>query len=615
MINKIFKKIWQFFSGLMRALQVLIFFGFILIFVMIFRDKSDGGFSIPDSAALIISPSGMLVEQVAGEPLELALLRIQNAGQAQTVVRDVVDSLRIAAEDDRIKLVVLLPQLLQGGGLSKQQAIGDALDEFRATGKPVIAMAVNYDQVQYYLASRADEIYMHDFGLVVIEGYGYFKTYFAEAIEKLKVDVNVFRVGEFKSFVEPYLRNDMSDEDKVAAERWLNSLWAAYQRDVTEARDLDKDALENYVDELVSLLEAANGDAAQAALDAGLIDGLKSHQEFRNYIIGKVGADDEQPDDFKAVDYRAYLAASNGAEANAVQEANNIGVIVAAGNIVDGEAAPGTIGSATLSRLIRQAANDDSVTAVVLQVDSPGGSMFASEVVLDQLQELKAKGKPIVVSMSSLAASGGYYISMAADEIWAAETTISGSIGVGAIFPTFQRSLGSLGVTIDGFGTTPLTGQFSGMQELGDQASKLIDISVLSAYEIFIARVAEGRGMTPEQVDKIARGRVWIGSDAQEIGLVDKIGGLDDAILAAASLAGLGEDQYGVKYVQRELSFSEQILLEYAKLLGAIFGRSDALESTQLMQKLLTVFSEPIEMLNVWNDPRGIYMHCFCEVR
>lgn len=614
MIKKLFKGIWRFFSGLMRVVQVLVFCTFFLIFLMLFMDQSDSGTAMPDSAALIIAPSGMLAEQISGGNLDMALKQIQGGAAMLTLVSEIVQSLQAAALDDRIKLVVLRLDLFQGGGLSKLQTIGDALDEFRASGKPVIAMADSYDQSQYYLAAHADEIHMHDFGLVMIEGFGYFRTYFADAIKNLKVDVNVFRVGEFKSFVEPYLRNNMSAEDKVAAERWLNALWAAYQRDVTEARELDSNAIESYTMNIVERLNNAGGDAAQVALEAGLVDGLTSFQGFRDYIIDKVGADPTHPDTFQGIGYKKYLALNSLSSSSRAKESGNVGIIVASGSIVDGEASPGTIGSITLSRLVRKAALDDSISAVVLRVDSPGGSMFASEIVLDQLQELKKTGKPLVASMSSVAASGGYYISMPADEIWASATSISGSIGVGAIMPTFQRSLESVGVTIDGFGTTPLSGQFSGVRELNDVTRKLLDISIKSAYDVFISRVAEARNMDRDQVAEIARGRVWIGSDALEVGLVDSIGGLDDAVAAAANLAGLEETEYGVKYVQRELSFSEKVLMQYANLLGGLFGEFDVSESSVMLQRILTWFAEPIAMLNVWNDPRGIYLHCFCEL-
>ena len=615
-VTRVFGFIWRLLQGLVKSLQVIIFLVFAAIIVSALSNLSGGGITVPESAALVVAPSGSLVEQSEGEALDRALIEMQD-GSDQTVVRHVVDSLRYAAEDDRIKVVVLMPGLLEGGGLSKLQAIGAALDEFRASGKRVISMADGYSQAQYYLASRADEIYMHDFGFVLIEGFGYFKPYFADAIEKLQVDVNVFRVGEFKSFVEPYLRNDMSDEDKVAAKRWLGSLWEVYNRDVIEARSIEAQVFDRYVNNLPEVLRESNGDAAQAALDIGLLDGLKSHQDFRKYVIDIVGVNADQADTFEQIDYFSYLTAMEfSGEAEAADEPK-VAVIVASGEIVDGEASPGTIGSMTLTDLIRQAANDDSVAAIVLQVDSPGGSMFASEVVYDQLQEVRAMGKPLVASMGTYAASGGYYISMATDEIWAAETTISGSIGVGAMFPTVQRGLATLGVTVDGFGTTPMSGQLTPFRELGDQARELMDVSVHSAYDVFINKVAEARSMDVGRVDDVAQGRVWIGTDALELGLVDKLGGIDDAIASAAARAGLEEDAYGIFYVERELSFAERLLLQYARILGLLLSVVDGGDSglSGLMNRLGIDMNGSIAVLDTWNDPRGIYYHCMCEVR
>jgi protease-4 len=616
-IGRVFGLLWRMIERLVKGIQVLIFLFVVVLVISALSGLSGGGISIPDSAALIVAPSGFLVEQPEGEPLDRALFQMES-GEQQTVVRELVESLEIAAQDERIQAVVLLPDYMQGGGLSKQQEVARALDTFRATGKPVIAMADSYDQSQYYLAAHADEIYMHDFGFVLIEGYGYFKMYFADALEKLQVDVNVFRVGEFKSFVEPYLRNDMSEEDRVASRPWLEGLWSAWKRDVLAARDLDPQMLDTYVNDVVDVLQAADGDAGKAAVDAGLVDGLMSHQEFRNYMIAKVGVSAEESDTFEQIDYLSYLIAAELEEGldEGLSEAN-VAVIVASGEIVDGEASPGTIGSATLARLIRQAHRDESIVAVVLRVDSPGGSMFASEVVLDQLQELKASGRPLVASMGSVAASGGYYISMAADEIWAAETTISGSIGVGAMFPTFQRSLNQLGVSVDGFGTTPLTGQLSPTRELGDEGRALLDVSVRSAYDVFITKVAEARQMDKARVDEIAQGRVWIGEDAYKIGLIDELGGLDGAITAAANLAGLAEGEYDTVYIERELTMAEKVLLQYARLLGMLFAQSDSEPDgvARILRNLLTSFESELNALRVWNDPRGLYLHCMCEVR
>jgi protease-4 len=616
-ITRFFGFIWRFIERLVKGIQVLIFLFVVGLVFSALSGLSGGGITVPDSGALVIAPSGFLVEQAEGEPLDRALLAMDD-GEAQTIVREVVESLELAADDERIWAVVLLPGYLQGGGLSKQQEIAAALDTYRLSGKPVIAMADSYDQSQYFLAAHADEIYMHDFGFVLIEGFGYFKTYFASALENLKVDVNVFRVGEYKSFVEPYLRNDMSAEDKESAERWLQGLWSIWERDVAEARGIAPEALDSYVNNVVNVLKESDGDAGQAAVAAGLVDGLMSHQEFRTYMIDYVGASDDEPDTYEQINYRNYLTAVD--LENDIDESEstaNVAVIVASGEIIDGEASPGTIGSATLARLIRQVTLDESIAAVVLRVDSPGGSMFASEVVLDQLQELQATGRPLVASMGSVAASGGYYISMEADEIWAAETTISGSIGVGAMFPTFQRSLDKLGVTVDGFGTTSLSGQLSAVRPLGDDARALLEVSVQSAYDVFISKVAAARDLDIERVDEIAQGRVWIGEDAYKVGLVDELGGIDDAIASAALLAGLIEGEYDTVYIQRELTVAEKVLLQYARLLGMLFASSDSPSGgiATTLQRLVGSIESQLTALQTWNDPRGIYYHCMCEVR
>jgi protease-4 len=616
-IVRVFGFIWRLIEQLIKGIRVLVFLFIVVLVLSALSGLSGGGITVPDSGAMIIAPTGFLVEQAEGDPLDRALLAMED-GETQTIVREVIKSLEFAADDDRIQAVVLLPGYLQGGGLSKQQAIAAALDKYRASGKRVIAMSDSYDQSQYYLAAHADEIYMHDFGFVLIEGFGYFKTYFADALENLQIDVNVFRVGEYKSFVEPYLRNDMSEEDKEASERWLQGLWSIWERDVAAARGIEPDALDHYINDVVLVLKESGGDAGKAAVDAGLVDGLMSHQDFRKYMIDYVGVSADEPDTFEQIDYRNYLVAvemENGKDE--AESASTVAVIVASGEIVDGEASPGTIGSATLTRLIRQVTNDDSVAAVVLRVDSPGGSMFASEVVLDQLQELKASGRPLVASMGSVAASGGYYISMEADEIWAAETTISGSIGVGAMFPTFQRSLNKLGVTVDGFGTTRLTGQLSAVRPLGDDARELLDVSVRSAYDVFITKVAAARDIDVQRVDEIAQGRVWIGEDAYQIGLVDELGGVTAAVASAARLAGLAEGEYKTIYVERELTVAEKVLLSYARLLGMLFATSDNPTGgvASVLQRLVGSIESELALLQTWNDPRGIYYHCMCEVR
>ena len=610
--SAVFGALWRVLGKLARAIKVLILF---MLFLFLVTSLFGGRIQVPESAALIVDPAGILVDQLEGDPLERALAELQDSPTDQTRVKDVVDSLRAAQDDERIQAVVLRLGALQGGGLSKLQEVGAAIDEIRAAGKTVIAMGDGYTQAQYYLASRADEIYMHDFGFVLIEGFGHYKAYLRSALEKLEIDVNVFRVGEYKSFVEPYLRDDMSEEDKTASRRWLAALWGAYQADVVGARGLQPGALDTYANSTVELVEATEGDTAQAALNAGLVDELIGRQEFRARMIEQVGESDDSDGTYASIGFRSYLSAVGPIADKPAVNNDNVAVLMATGTIVDGDASPGTIGGQTLAGLVRRVTEDDSIAAVVLRVDSPGGSMFASEVIYDELEGLKAAGKPFVVSMSSVAASGGYYISMLADEIWANATTLSGSIGVGALFPTFQRGLSSLGIHVDGIGTTSLTGQFSPLRELGGDVRQLFQLSTQDAYWVFVNRVAADRDMDPARVDEIAQGRVWIGTDALELGLIDQIGGLQDAIDAAANLAGMESGKFGVKYLGQELDLLERIVVRMAGFAGnsaARLGIAIGGSAPGPMDKFLRLVEQEFSELMLWNDPRGLYYHCLC---
>jgi protease-4 len=607
--------LWQGLNTLRRVLHLILL---LLIFVLLLAGVAGPPVHIPDSAALVIDPEGELVEQLAGDPVDRALGELQGDGLRQVLVRDLVESLESAATDGRIKAVVLRLELMEAGGLPKLQAVARAITKVRQAGKKVIALGDSFDQGQYYLAAQADEVYLNDLGLVFVDGFGYYRIFLKGALDKLQVDLNVFRVGEYKSFVEPFIRNDMSEEDKVASRKWLQGMWSVYQRDVIAARKLDDGSLDDYANNFAAYLQVAEGSASRVAVDRHLVDDLMSRQEFRDYMIGLVGeADDDSAGDYNSIDYRAYLTAVRRTKPPAFRN-DNVGVIVAAGQIVDGEAPPGAIGGDTLADLIRQASVDDSIKAVVLRVDSPGGSMFASEVVLDELRDLKASGKPLVVSMGSLAASGGYYIAMLADEIWANDSTITGSIGVGAIVPTFNRGLDALGVHVDGIGTTNLSGQMRMDRPLGADARNVLEQTVSDAYRIFVSSVAEARNMEFQRVDEIARGRVWIGSDAKELGLVDTLGDLPGAVEAAARRAGLEPGNYGVEYVEPELSVPEQLLRQYAvQLLGNLNRVGLRLPgiTASPWQRMLVAGEQELKILESMNDPRGLYYLCACEIR
>ena len=617
--GRVLRAIWYGLNTLRRILHLLLLLG---IFAVLLVGAVGQPVSVPASAALLINPTGMLVEQLEGSPLDRALADLNHQTPPQTLLRDVTDSLERAATDKRITAVVLDLDALEGGGLPKLQAIAAALQTVRGAGKKVIAFGSGYTRDQYYLASRSDEIILHNLGMVYLEGYEYYRTFYRSALEKLHVDLNVFRVGEFKSFVEPYIRDDMSPEDRVASGAWLGGLWTAWAQDVTAARKLKPGAVQAYADELASRLEAEHGSGAKAALTAGLVDKLMSRPEAEEYLRDLVGDSETDDGTFSAIDFKNYVRATNIERGLKNNREQNVAVIVASGEIVDGEALPGTVGGDTLAAVIRDARLDDSIQAVVLRIDSPGGSMFASEVIFDEIEALKAEGKPVVASMSSVAASGGYYIAMPADEIWASNATITGSIGVGALFPTVNRGLDQLGVHVDGFGTTKLAGQLRLDRPLGDDARRVLIASVEDAYRIFVGKVATAREMPVDQADSVARGRVWIGADALERGLVDRIGGLDDAIAAAATRAGLEEGTYGRRYLEPEETLLQRMAGEVAT--GAVriadwAGLGSVLTSSgnhagRVAQKVLARLDRELQFVSHFNDPRGLYFQCLCAI-
>jgi protease-4 len=615
-MTKLVRALWY---GLNTLRQVLHLILLLILFIGVLVGLAGGVAPVvPSTAALLISPGGVLVEQLEGSPLDRAIAELNNQVEPQTLVREVIDSLEHAAGDDRIQAVVLELDGLESGGLAKLQAVGQAIDKVRAAGKKVIAFGNGYTRDQYYLASRADEVVMHDLGMVYLEGYEYYRMFFRSALEKLYIDVNVFKVGEFKSFVEPFTRDDMSAEDREASQRWVGALWSAWGNDVAEARALEQADLDAYTNDFATRIESAEGHAAQAALDARLVDRLMTRPEFDEYMAGIVGPGEADDGSYSAIDFQDYLAATALERKLAEPHARNVAIIVASGEIVDGEAPPGTVGGDTLAWQIRESSMDDSISAVVLRIDSPGGSMFASQVINDELELLKAAGKPLVASMSSVAASGGYYIAMPADEIWASSSTITGSIGVGALLPTVQRGLEQLGIHVDGFGTTRLAGQLRLDRPLGEDARRVLTASVEDAYRIFVGQVATARDMTAERADSIARGRVWIGADGKELGLVDSLGGLDDAVRAAASRAGLDEGSYGRTYIEPELSFSQQLAAEFimrtVRVLTALGLRDPEVVPSALLRRVVRSIDREIKALTALNDPRSLYYHCFCSI-
>ncbi|MDD9999393.1 MAG: signal peptide peptidase SppA, partial [Rhodospirillaceae bacterium] len=413
LIRSLFVGIWRAAEGVRKILHLV--FLLLVVGILIAGVATQDQPRVPEQAALMVAPEGRLVEQLSGGVLERALAEAQGVNVGETLLKDVVDAIRAAADDDRIEALVLDPTGLAGGGLSKLQELADEIVRFKESEKPVIAIGDYFTRDQYYLAAHADEIYMNPLGLIWMSGYSRFLTYYKSAIDNLHIDYHVWTVGEYKSFVEPVSRDDMSPEDRESSEVFLGALWDAYQADVTAARQLPGDALQRFADEAVELLVAADGDSARMALDYGLVDELLTRDQIRQRLDELVG--DPEDDDYETVGTSEYLAAASGSEENSDAD-DTIAVIVASGSILDGSQPPGTIGGDSTAATIRRATEDDDVKALVLRVDSGGGSAFASEIIQRELQVFRESGRPVVASMSSVAASGGYWISMGADEIW-----------------------------------------------------------------------------------------------------------------------------------------------------------------------------------------------------
>src|ERR1700676_2321102 len=603
-----FGLVWRILEGVRKVLHLvllLVIFGFILAALHTSIP------SVPHTAALVIAPEGEIVEQLASDPVRRAFGQASGGPAPETLLRDLTDAIAAAKSDERIKLIVLDLGSLDSSGLSKLQEIGAALREFRAAGKRVVAAADSLDQTQYYLAAQAGEVYLDPMGLVYLDGFSYYRMFLKDAIDKLGVDVNVFRAGTYKSFTDQFSRSDMAPSEREEISAWLESWWTAYQQDVTRARSLPAGALNEFVTDEPAALAAVNGDAAKLALQRGLVTALKSRRQMADELKVLVG-EDEDSHSFNSVGMNQYLASVRSKHALKSKSDSKVGIVVASGEILDGHQPPGTIGGDSTADLLRQARYDNAVKAVVLRVDSPGGSMFASEQILREVQTLRKAGKPVVVSMSTYAASGGYYISSAANQIFASPTTLTGSIGVFSVVPTFQRTLEKLGVKVDGLGTTAIAGDMRLERALTPATRRILQTSVDHAYAEFLRRVADGRKKAVEDVDKIAQGRVWAGVDAQRIGLVDHLGGLKDATDAAAKLAEVSAD-FGVDYIEQELGLRQQLLMQLrsetlrmGQIAGFVAPRGD-------VERMLDPLLEQARAIARLNDPRGLYAYCWCR--
>jgi len=604
-IGKLLGWLWAGLDGLRKVLHLLLL---LLVFGLIGTLFSRPIPLVPHKAALVIAPQGPLVEQYTGDPLERAVSDLLRQGPVETRLRDVVDAIDAAQADERISALYLDLGGMSGGGTAKLQEVAAAIDRFRKGGKPVIAFGEYYDQPQYYLAAHADEIYLDPQGVAYIDGFASYGMFVKDALDKLSIDWNVFRVGQYKSAVETFTRNDMSPAEREESLAWLNSVWGTWKADVARARGIEPAVLQSYADTAAASLRKVDGDLAKMALEAGLVTQLEGRYRAEERLAGITG-EDEDANSYQGVDHLSYLANVNSSRALQARSANRIAFITASGEIVPGEQAPGMIGSDTLAGQLRDARFDERVKAVVLRIDSPGGSTFASEVIRREVAELRAAGKPVVASMSTLAASGGYYIAMDADRIVASPATLTGSIGIFAMFPTFQRSLERVGVHFDGVGTTALSGEFSPVRPMGEQTRDILQQSIEHEYQRFIGMVAGSRKQDVAAIDAIAQGRVWSGADAKRLGLVDELGDSRNAIELAAKLANLGED-YDVEYFDVESGLGEALGLRLqARLAQALAPLVPQSMRPQLPRSLQPVAAELSRIARL-SDPRNTYMYC-----
>lgn len=608
---RVFSWLWTGVDGLRKILHLILL---LLIFLLFFGLNAESPLSYPSGSALYIQPYGALVEELSGDPYDRAIAEVLGDGLPQTRVSDVVSALAYARDDERIEMVYLDLSTTGGAGLSKLQTIAAAIEDFRTSGKPVIANADFMGQSGYYLAAHADEIYLHPDGSILFRGYGRYQTFYKDAIELLRIDWNVFRVGTHKSYVEPYTRMDMSDEYRADTTRIVDQLWSMYRDAVVTARGLEEGALDDFATNLVEHVTATGGDVAEAALEFGLIDGLLTRNEMRDYMVAQVGESDWPQDSFNAIGMHDYLAQMD-LFAGGPAGAGNVAVVIASGDIMFGEQSPGNIGADSTAALLRRARLDESVHAVVLRVDSPGGSAFAAEVIADEVKALRAAGKPVVASMSSVAASGGYSISMHADKILANSATITGSIGVFGMFPTYQRTLAAIGITTDGVGTTPWTGQFQPNREMTEETRQLLQLFVEDTYDDFITDVAISRGLDKDAVDAIGQGQIWTGVEAMQNGLVDGIGGLRSAVELAAELAELEPGNFGTFVIEQELSPTEQMIVDFLTVAARTgVDLSRWVDTPDILSRLARGLDQRLDSMLRFNDPKGMYQHCLCDL-
>ncbi|MDR3088853.1 MAG: signal peptide peptidase SppA [Desulfobulbaceae bacterium] len=606
---RVFFSIFAGLGRLIRAIHAalsLAIFALVMLVIVAFC-LADRPRPIEHGSLLTLNLTGDVVEEKgASEPLIDLARRLAAAEDTDgdIFLPDVIDAINAAAADPHIAAIVLKTSGLGQVGIDQLHSIGIALQAFRKTGRKVIAADEYYGQKQYYLASFADTIILNPMGAILLHGFGTYPLYFQEALEKLRIHFHVFRVGAYKSATEPLTRNAMSDEVRRQNSEWLSSLWQTFSGEIEKRRGLPAGRLQACIDQTEEKMRKANGDAAKMAKDAGLADKILSREETLAYLE-TLGIARASGGGLKSVSLKDYAARLTPTYQERQDQPGQIGIIVAEGQIVAGRREPGRIGGDSLAEMIRTARANPNLRAVVLRINSGGGSAFASETIRQALLELKKSGKKLVISMGPVAASGAYWLAANADEIWAAPTTLTGSIGIFGAIPTFADSLAALGVHSDGVGTSEFAAGLNLTRELPPALAASIQLSVENGYRRFISIVAEGRKMRPEAVLKVAEGRVFSGRDAQKLHLVDKLGGLDEAVAAAAGLCNL--KRYRAVYVKEKQTFSlRRLLTVFATAQGELWRDPTAISIKPLAHSTMETVAAATRLLTP-TDPNYCY--------
>ncbi len=605
-VGVFFYRLWRFLSQVSIFITSLFFILMVVFFIALFFRP---GVKVPQGAALVISPAGSLVDKTTvTDPLARFINEMVGMPvREETSLQDVLDAINTAAKDQRIKLLVLSLSDLNQAGLNQLRTIGHAIDNFKKSGKKVIAVGDQYSQGQYYLASYADKIYMNPMGAVGLQGFGVYRLYMKKLLDKLAINVHVFKVGAYKSALEPFTRNNMSAAAKDANRFWLANFWNRYCADIAKHRGLTTEKINDYINEMPRYMRRAGGDSGRMALDAGLVDGLKTSRETEDYLSRLVGRS-EDGRSFKHIrlaDYLTTIVHSYVGRDSSVKD--RIGLIVVRGDIVYDKNIPGQIDSAALCERISRAGRDKRIKALVLRIDSGGGSAFASEEIRQALLQVRKAGKPVVVSMGSMAASGAYWLSADADRIFASPFTLTGSIGIFGVLPTFAGSLAKLGIFSDGTGTTRMAGAGNPLRPLGLELQDTIQQSVAEGYNRFLRVVAKGRHLDPAKVAELAQGRVWDGATALKLGLVDKLGDLHDAVIEAARLAGLSK--YEAVYIRPEVSPGRRLLQKLAQRASVLFEHSRFAAAGDNMVRA-AVRAKFLDFSLLAGDPEHMYARC-----